>query len=166
LRNLIKESIILDKIYEFSLGASVDSPPSLFSRLVIALYIIFSPRCARKYLRLEATRKILRSDFFPPVPELEDSIMELISTENVEILQEDQSSVYEVSFRGWVITGFVVLISLVTSLFGIDLLRVIPDFGSSFLIPIGITIGVIVTVYGALFIGSHLKELSDRFGLH
>jgi hypothetical protein len=37
--------------------------------------------------------------------------------------------------------------------------------GSSFLIPVGITIGVVVTGYGALFIASHLKELSERFGL-
>jgi hypothetical protein len=44
--------------------------------------------------------------------------------------------------------------------------RMIPDLASSFLLPIGITIGVIVTGYGALFIGSHRKELSDRFGLH
>jgi len=29
----------------------------------------------------------------------------------------------------------------------------------------GITIGIILTTYGALFIGSHLKQLSERFGL-
>jgi hypothetical protein len=162
----MKDHAVLDKIYDFSLGAATDSPLPFLSRLEIALHIIFSSRYARKYLRLEATREILRSDFFPPVPKFEDSIMELINTESVEILQEEQSSIYEVSFRGWVITGFVVLISLVTSLFGINLVRVIPDFGSSFLLPIGITIGVVVTVYGAIFIGSHLKELSDRFGLH
>ena len=36
----------------------------------------------------------------------------------------------------------------------------------SFLLPVGITIGVVLTTYGALFIGSHLKELSERFGLY
>jgi hypothetical protein len=164
-KNTKKNYAILDKIYDFSMRTSADNSLSFFSRLEIALYIIFCPNCARKYLRLEATREILRSDFFPPVPELEDSIMELISTENVEILQEERNSVYEVSLRGWVITGFVVLISLATSFFGINFVRVISDSGSSFLLPIGITIGVIVTVYGALFIGSHLDELSDRFGL-
>jgi hypothetical protein len=39
-------------------------------------------------------------------------------------------------------------------------------WGSSFLLPIGITIGAIVSAYGALFSGSHLKELSSRFNLH
>jgi hypothetical protein len=37
--------------------------------------------------------------------------------------------------------------------------------GSSFLLPVGITIGIVLTCYGALFIGSHLKELSSRFRL-
>jgi hypothetical protein len=35
----------------------------------------------------------------------------------------------------------------------------------SYLLPVGITIGIVLTSYGALFIGSHLKELSERFGL-
>jgi hypothetical protein len=30
---------------------------------------------------------------------------------------------------------------------------------------VGITIGIVLTCYGALFIGSHLKELMERFGL-
>jgi hypothetical protein len=166
LKNAEKNRVVLDKIYDFSMRSSVDSSFSFLNRLEIALYIIFSPRYTARYLHLEATREILHSDFFPPVPELEDSIMELINTETVEMLQEDQNPAYEVSFRGWVITGLVVLISLTTSLFGMDFVRRNPGDTSSFLLPIGITIGIIVTVYGALFIGSHLKELSDRFGLH
>jgi hypothetical protein len=159
---------IVDKIYEFSMRSSVDCSVSFLNRLEIALYIIFSSRYAVSYLRLEAVREILRSDFLPPVPELEDSIMEHINGDGdtVEMLYEEHNPSYEVSLRGWVITGLVVVISLAMSLFGMDSVRMIPDAASSFLLPIGITIGVIVTVYGALFIGSHLKELSDRFGIH
>jgi hypothetical protein len=169
LRNIIKKkknSVILDKIYDFSMRSSADCSFSLLNRLEIALYIIFSSRYAARYLRLEATREILRSDFFPQVSEFEDSIMDRINADTVEMFYEEENPAYEVSFRGWVITGFVILISLAMSLFGMDFVRMIPDLTSSFLLPIGITIGVIVTVYGALFIGSHLKELSERFGLH
>lgn len=166
MKKTVKKSVVLDKIYDFSLRSSADSSFSLLTRLEIALYIVFSSRYAARYLHLEATRQILHSDFFPPAPEFEDSVMELISTEAVEMLQEDQNPPYEVPFRGWVITGLIVLVSLATSLFGMDSLRMIPGIAASFLLPIGITIGVIVTVYGALFIGSHLKELSDRFGIH
>jgi hypothetical protein len=35
----------------------------------------------------------------------------------------------------------------------------------SFLLPVGITFGIVLTSYGALFIGSHLEEFSERFGL-
>jgi hypothetical protein len=157
---------VLDKIYDFSMRSSADCPVPFLNRLEIALYIVFSSRYAARYLRLEAVREILRSDFLPPVPEFEDSIMERINKDTVGMLYEDQNPAYEVSFRGWVITGLVVLISLAMFLFGMEFARIIPDLASSFLLPIGITIGVIVTVYGALFIGSHLKELSDRFGLH
>jgi hypothetical protein len=167
LKDTIENHVILDKFYDYALRSSADNSFSLLNRLEIALYIIFSQRYTDKYIHLEATRDILRSDFFPPVPDdgIEDSIMDLISTETVRELSDAQNP-YEVSFRGWVITGFIVLISLATSLFGTDFVRAIPDFAQAFLLPVGITIGVIVTVYGALFIGSHLKELSDRFGIH
>jgi hypothetical protein len=173
LKNDIKKTendVILDKIYDFSMRSSADCSVSFLNRLEIALYIIFSSRYAARYLRLEAVREILRTDFLPPVSDfgdcIEDSIMERINEDTVEMLYEEQNPAYEVSFRGWVITGLVVLISLTVSFFGMDSVRMIPDDASSFLLPIGITIGVIVTVYGALFIGSHLKELMDRFGLH
>jgi hypothetical protein len=156
---------VLEKIYDFSMKSSVDCFIPFLNRLEIALYIVFSSRYAATYLRLEAVREILRSDFLPPVPELEDSIMDRINADTVEMLYDEQNPAYEVSFRGWVITGFIILISLAMSFFGMDFARTIPG-AAAFLLPIGITIGVIVTVYGALFIGSHLKELSDRFGLH
>jgi hypothetical protein len=161
-----KNSVILDKMYDFSMRSSADCSFSFLNRLEIAVYIIFSSRYTARYLHLEAVRDILRSDFFPLVPELEDSIMDRINADTVEMLYEEQNPAYAVSFRGWVITGFFVLISLAMSLFGMDFVRKIPDAASSFLLPFGITMGLIVTVYGALFIGSHLKELSERFGLH
>jgi hypothetical protein len=47
-----------------------------------------------------------------------------------------------------------------------DFIKVADTQGSSFLLPVGITIGAVLTGYGALFIGSHLKELSSRFRIH
>jgi hypothetical protein len=65
-----------------------------------------------------------------------------------------------------VITGLVVLVSLVTAFLGFDFERIAASQGSSFLLPLGLTIGVVISGYGAVFIGSHLKELSSRFRLH
>jgi len=69
------------------------------------------------------------------------------------------------STRGWVIAGIVILLSLISAFFGYDFHRVTKAAGISLLLPVGIIIGVFLTGYGALFIGSHLKELSKRFGL-
>jgi hypothetical protein len=126
LKNTIKENkddVILDKIYDFSMKSPDDCSVSFLDRLEIALYIIFSSRYAARYLRLRAVREILRSDFFPPVPEIEDSIMERINADAVEMFREERNPAYEVSFRSWVITGLVVLVSLTASLFGMDFVR-------------------------------------------
>jgi hypothetical protein len=65
-----------------------------------------------------------------------------------------------------VIIGFIILISLSTAFFGMDFIHIAAFAGSSFLLPVGLTFGGILTGYGAIFIGSHLKELSAWFRLH
>jgi len=115
-----------------------------------------------KMERYQSAKTIMKEDFFPPSPELENSIMAKIEAE-----QEDE--VYAVagglSTHGWVIAGVAILISLVTVFFGLDFKHLALESGMSFVLPMGITIGIVLTTYGALFIGSHLKELSERFGL-
>jgi hypothetical protein len=156
---------MLDKIYEFDGG----EPLPLGDRLWIALHIVFCPRCAARAVSLEAARDILRTDFFPPSPGVADSVMDIIRSDAFDMTAdlpfEEEELSPEVPFGGWVAAGLVVLFSLATSVMGMDFISVAAAAGSSFLLPIGITIGVVVTGYGALFIGSHLKELSDRFRL-
>jgi hypothetical protein len=130
------------------------------------IHSFFCPECAQEIERLEVSRDILRNDFFSPSPDFEDRVMARISGEIPGTDEFFQESAAGVSFRSWVIAGLVMLVSLSTSFFGMDFIRVARSLGSSFLLPVGLTIGVVLTVYGALFIGSHLKELSDRFGLH
>jgi hypothetical protein len=151
----------MDKMYEFS----GDALPFM-SRLEIAFHVLFCVRCAGEIARLENARAIMRTDFLPPPPNLEDSVMNLIGAEAVEIPEETWAESPEVSFRLWVITGLIVFFSLGSSIFNMDFMKLAAVSGSSFLLPIGIIFGAVVTGYGAIFIGSHLKEFSDRFGLH
>jgi len=115
-----------------------------------------------KMERYQSAKTIMKEDFFPPSPELENSIMAKIEAE-----QEDESYAVAggLSTHGWVIAGVAILISLVTVFFGLDFKHLALESGMSFVLPMGITIGIVLTTYGALFIGSHLKELSERFGL-
>jgi hypothetical protein len=151
----------MDKTYEFA-----GDPLPLLSRLEIAFHVIFCPRCAADILRLETARAILGTDFLPPSPALEDAIMRQIYAATVELPDLTAESARDFSLRSWVVTGLIVLFSLATSFFGVDFANVATSSGSSFLLPVGLVIGAVITGYGAIFIGSHLKELSDRFGIH
>jgi hypothetical protein len=152
----------MDKVYEYS-GEEV---PPLLTRIWIGLHILVCPDCAREIERFEECRDILRGGFFPSAPELEDSIMSIIAAEEGEIAEAGETEFPGgFSTRGWVIAGLVMLISLATAFFGLDFNRVAIAAGTSFMIAVGITFGIVLTCYGALFIGSHLKEFTERFGL-
>jgi hypothetical protein len=137
---------------------------SVRERLSLSFHVFFCGRCALELRRFEEARGLLASGFIPPSPDFSDAIMARIYAE------EQEQDVFDipggVPTKGWVVAGIIVLISLATSFFGGDFISIAASQGSSFLLPLGILIGIIISAYGALFIGSHLKELSERFRLH
>jgi hypothetical protein len=151
---------VMDRVYEFD---GNESPP-FFTHLRIQLHLLHCSRCAGEIEGLENARLLMKESFFPPAPGgLEERIMRSIALEEPE---EACPEIAGFSFRSWVITGLIILVSLSTSFLGMDFIKVANHWGSSFLLPIGLTIGAVISAYGALFVGSHLKELSDRFNLH
>jgi hypothetical protein len=150
----------MNKVYE-ALGER-ELPFPLRIRLTVHLYRC--GRCAEEYRKLKTlTQTLAGNEFFPAAPSgNSDNIME-----KIERLEETKSStersVVPLSLRGWVIIGLIMLISLSSLVFGMDFMNIVSTQGRSFLLPVSLTIGCVVTGYGALFIGSHLKELSDRF---
>jgi hypothetical protein len=125
----------------------------LLDRYGARLHMLFCPRCAAEAAHLKSARFHMRESFPPPPAELEERIMRSVDAEEQ---PEAYPEVAGVSFRSWVVTGLIVLLSLSSSFFR----EGAPP------LPIGITVGAIVTAYGAIFIGSHLKELTERFNLH
>jgi hypothetical protein len=158
---------VLDKVYEYS----GKEPMPLFTRIWIGFHLLFCPDCAQEVERFEVCRDILHNDFMPQAPiDLENNVMAMIADDEAEDLEGEAASLDGAlsggfSTRGWVIAGLVMLVSFATAFIGFDFNTVAMAAGISFLIPIGITIGIVLTGYGALFIGSHLKELTERFGL-
>jgi hypothetical protein len=154
---------LLDRVYEFS---GTDDAPLLF-RLRIRLHCLFCPQCAQELERFRLVQDVLRNDFFPPSADFADAVIARLEAEDP--AQFKAGGIHEeaagVSFRFWVAVGFILLFSLSTSFFGMDFIKVAVREGSSYLLPLGITIGAILSSYGAIFIGSHVKELSQRFGL-
>jgi len=160
-------SKILDMVYEYS-GSEHGTEESmpLINQLQVWLHTLICPNCMQEIERFEVSKAIMREDFFPSSPFLEDSIMAMVEAEEQEYETEEVfASPGGLSTRGWVIAGVVILISFATAFFGLDFQNIADASGMSFLLPVGITIGIVLTTYGALFIGSHLKELTERFGL-
>ena len=154
-------------VYEYSNhdDASENSMP-LLNQIQIWLHTLVCPNCAQEIERFEVARDIMREEFFPLSPSFENTIMAKIVEEEK---QTETEEIYAIpgglSTRGWAITGIAILVSLVSAFFGFDFQKVASETGVSFMLPMGITIGCVLTTYCALFIGSHLKEFSERFGL-
>jgi hypothetical protein len=139
----------MDAVYE---EWGTESLP-FFTRLMVSFHLFHCSRCAAETAELEKARSLMRESLPAPAEGMEDRIMRSVDAEEQ---GEEYPEVAGVSFRSWVITGLIVLLSLLSSFF----------WEGAQLLPIGITVGAIVTAYGAIFIGSHLKELTVRFNLH
>jgi len=154
---------ILDIVYE-------QEDMSLLNRIRVGMHLLVCPDCAQEVERFEVCRDILNNDFMFPAPDIEDAVMAMISAgdlvdEEKAVAETNEAEVGGFSIRGWIIAGIVMFVSLATVFFGLEFNKIAHIAGMSFTIPVGITIGIALTSYGALFIGSHLKALSERFGL-
>ena len=157
MKNLIMDCrTALDALY-----AADDSPLPLIQQARIWLHLLLCPACAAEARCLRQAAAIMKSDFLPPSPDFGDLLMSRLREEGA----LDAQAAAAVSFRGWVIIGCFVLLSLSSAFFGMNFIEIANAEGLSFLVPVGITFGVVLTCYGAIFIGSNLKELSARFGL-
>ena len=152
---------VIDSVYE----AENQNSLSFLTKLSITFHLMLCPQCAKELKHLKHLEEIMKTDFFPlSPPDFENTVMERIFEEtfmNKEIVVQAGFS-----FRGWILIGFFMLISLSSSFFGVNFTEIANTEGLSFLLPVGLTIGMAVTCYGALFVASHLKELSARFRLH
>ncbi|MDR1219941.1 MAG: peptidoglycan-binding protein [Treponema sp.] len=152
---------IIDDLYD-----AMGEETSFFSYIKNSAHLIMCPACSKEARALKLAETTMK-DFFPPfplAPDFEESLMERIDA-LPDMPAYEAGHLTEVPLRGWVIIGVFMLFSLTTLFFGIDFEKVASSQGQAFLLPVGIIIGGVVTGYGALFIGSHLKELSERFGL-
>jgi hypothetical protein len=149
----------MDLVYE----SEKDSSLPILTQVMVSFHILLCSDCARELKNLRELEEIMNTDFLPTPPDFGELIMERLGEE--ECMGEKISAPAGFSFRSWVIIGFFMLLSLSSLFFGMNFIEIANSEGLSFLLPIGITIGIVLTCYGAVFIGSHLKELSSRFGL-
>jgi hypothetical protein len=160
----MKHSTVIEKIYEAG-------ELSALTRLRIAFHLACCKECAQAAGRYAYAQDILRRDFFADGADgkeesVADYVMSMISKEETASAHDAAELPPEIlSIRNWIISGVIIIASLTASFFGMDFGSLVKDFGGGFTIPLAITIGIVITAYGAVFIGNHLKELSKRFGL-
>jgi len=70
-----------------------------------------------------------------------------------------------VSLKNWVLVGVIVFLSLLLSSVGLGFSAPGILLRSNLLLPISLTLGFGVTIYGGVFIASHMEDFSERFGL-
>lgn len=144
-------------------GVMETRPASFAAHLRFFAHTLVCVRCAEKKRRILLADRIVQSAFLPHTPaNCEDTIMAAILAEDAEAAKE--SGYF--SLRGWAIAGIVIVASLVSVYFNVDFCGIAASSpGESFMLPLAITIGAVITVYGALFIGLHLKVICDKLGL-
>ena len=133
-------------------------------RLRFAAHTLVCKVCAQKKQRLATAEQVLKTGFLPPPPpHCTSAIMALVLAGEESALKENHEYV---SLRGWIIAGIVIVASLLSVYLNVDFGRIARTQGLAFLLPLGITIGAIITAYSAMFIGTHLDMLCEKLGLN
>ncbi len=70
----------------------------------------------------------------------------------------------EVGLREWGFVGFALVASAVVAASSMEVGAAESAYGVSYILPLGLVFGVAVTIYGLVFIASHLEDLSRTFG--
>ncbi|MDR1363215.1 MAG: hypothetical protein LBJ35_04115 [Spirochaetaceae bacterium] len=147
---------ILDDLYYNEAGFS------FVKRVLIYFHSLHCPRCAAHRRALRVASDCMKDDFFPSAGNIAENIMSLIQAGD---FTDDEVKRESMPFRAWIITGFAILVSLSSAYLGIDYLMPTSTHTVYFMLPLGITIGAVITAFAAIFIGCHITELSKWLGL-
>jgi hypothetical protein len=132
------------------------------------LYIPFRVRwhallCSECREEIQSLKKIFtkaqNSYCFPMPEDLSGIIMEKITESNI---------IYEgkVSSSKWLLTGVIIFVSIFLISYSDSFIWLRQYFGSDLEIPLNLVLGMVITLYAASFIGSHLddvKKIIDFF---
>jgi hypothetical protein len=134
---------------------------TLFLKCAAALHIAFCASCGAQKRKRDMAERVMRQDFFPDAPDITNRLMALVHSE----ARGRKENAALTSPRVWIVAGFFILVVLTTAFFGGDFHSIAASSGLPFTLPLSITIGAVITAYGALSIGTHLTELCKKFGL-
>jgi hypothetical protein len=136
---------------------------SFIARLLVFFHISHCPKCAAHRRALQSASDCLKEDFFPPASGIAEKVMALLGDDDAFTLRHQGYAA--MSFRSWLIAGLAVLVSLSSASLGVGYLTPANMRTVYFTLAVGITVGAVITAFVAIFIGSHIAELSRWLGL-
>lgn len=115
------------------------------------------PSCRASVERLRNAMATARIDDQKPLPAsaaIEDHAMAVIR-----LMPKPQRELF--STRDWILAGVVIALSMVFIPLGRDFGVFFSVVGTSYTLPLALVLGLAITVYGALFVGTHIDEVTD-----
>jgi hypothetical protein len=159
----MKHELVVDKLYDSErLG--------LLLRLRVAAHIVFCSRCAKEAMLENEVHSILTENFFPKELDdvsVSDAVMSALSERSLKITNEDLWFANENQAEGTpynlsgLLPGVFVILSLLSSFFSFDFAQIVALHGDRFLVPVALTVGLVITIYCALFINRHIEKIKS-----
>jgi hypothetical protein len=148
----------LDKI----LCADDDAALSLATRVHFFFHTFFCDYCRFVRTQYEGSKSLMKNDFFYEMPDMSDSVMNQVLIE--ETIPEDIEILEWVSFKKWIIAGCIILVSLVSAFFGFNFNELAASGDSTYILSVGLVTGLIISIYGSIFIGTQMKQIQHFLG--
>jgi len=124
----------------------------------LTLHLARCPRCAA---RVEMRRRAVELYRMPQPGEEQDIVDRVMAA--LPFLPRPHR---EMPLRNWVVAGLVLASSVVLVPAQGVFSGVIDVYGSQWMLPFVLVFGFSVAIFGALFIKTHMDELSDRLGIN
>mgnify|MGYP006282294063 CR=1 FL=1 len=119
------------------------------------VHMLFCSRCRHEVQYMEEKLVRFEGDFpFSMQNDASDTVMQLVRMSPVQYRKE-------VSSFKWLASGFVIFASIMLLPFSKSLSWLNDYFGGQLLFPLHVVMGILISVYAVLYVGTHLEELKD-----
>lgn len=136
-----------------------DEEPGLFMRLHLAT----CPSCRARVAERASALAAIRASAAEPVDlDLEAAIEDRVMAA-VRLMPAPRR---ELHAREWVVSGLVIFASIALVPFDANYGILRDLFGEGFTMPLCLVLGLVLTIYGAVFIGTHMSELEPFVKRH
>jgi len=127
---------------------------------LVKLHLLFCDNCKSQEKKIEEVHKLLKEEILCSPIDFTDSVLQALEFEPQKPAPGHQP------MRNWLIPGLLIILWLVLA----PIMPVnewfVANFGFALLLPLSITLGTLISIYGGLFVASHMDKINDFFNLH